>query len=390
MALPLSYNWRNLLVRKLSTTLTFVVVAVIVFVLAVLLSFAAGIQASLAITGSNRNVLVLAKGATSESTSIILPAEAARLPQTPGVARAGDGRLMLSEEINVQTLVPRRDPGDPPAAVAVRGVDAIAFDVHSAVTIVEGRSFESGALEVIVGVAAERRFADLNIGDDVTLGRNSNRQFRIVGLFTAGGSALESEIWAPRTIVADVYDRRIISSALMRIAPESSVEAAIEYVRGPTVELAAKTETDYYEDLTKKTQEIVTLTVALVTLMAVGAVFAVANTMYAAVDRRRREIAMLRTLGFDRWSVVISFLLESVMICVPAAAAGLLGSLAFSGRRQDFLSEYTWTVLAYELKVTPEIVASALILAVIVAVAGAAAPALRASRTNVLEALRKA
>lgn len=390
MPLPLSYNWRNLMVRKLSTILTFLVVAVIVFVLAVLLSFAAGIQASLSTTGSSRNVLVLAKGATSESTSIILTAEAARLPQTPGIARTDDGQQLLSEEISVQAMIPRRETGAPPAGVAVRGVDPIAFQVHVGVELANGRMFEQGGLEALVGVAAQRRFAGLEVGQEITLGKLSNRKFRIAGTFSAGGSALESEIWAPRSMIADVYDRRIISSALMRIAPEASVDAAIQYVRGPTVGLAAKTQTEYYRELSQKTQEIVTLTIALVSLMAIGAVFAVANTMYAAVDRRRREIAMLRTLGFDRRSIVLAFLLESVFICVPAAAAGLGASMAFSGRRQDFLSEYTWTVLAYELKITPEIVVASLVLAVMVAVLGAAAPALRASRTNVLEALRKA
>lgn len=390
MVLPLSYNWRNIFVRKLSTALTVAVVAVVVFVLAVLLSFAAGIRAALASGAARNNVLVLAKGATAESTSIILSDEAGRLVQTPGVLRNERGIPLISEEIVVQTNVPRRGDNAVPAAIGVRGVDDIALEVHNEVTLVEGRMFRQGTHEVIVGQAARKRFADLQVGSELLLGRQTDRAFRVVGIFSAAGGALESEVWAPRTMVSDVYARRLISSALLRIADPSGVQPAIDYISGPTVNLAAKTETEYYDDLSSKTQEIVTLTTVLVGLMAVGAVFAVANTMYAAVDRRRQEIAMLRTLGFEKNSIILAFLLESVLLCVPAAGLGLLGSMAFSGRGQDFLSDTTWTVLAYEMRMTPGIIAGALLLALFLGILGALAPALRAARIPVIEALRKA
>lgn len=394
MALPLYYNWRNLLRRRMSSSLTFVVVTTVVFVLSVLLSFAAGIRASLAASGSTRNVLVLKPGATSESTSMILQDEVGRLVQTPGIAQDADGEPLISRELCVQTNMPRRAMGGfeegSQANVAVRGVDPVAFAVHQNVRIVEGRVSQPGAMEAIAGRAAQQRYGNLDIGDELRLGRGGNREYKIVGVFESGGGALESEIWAPRTLVADTYNRHFVSSVVLRLADNASGEAAIRYIDGPSVQLEAKLEIEYYEDLSTKTQEIVWLTTILVGIMAMGAVFAVANTMYAAVDGRRREIAMLRTVGFSKSSIIIAFMMESVLICLTACVMGLGISLFVSGSRQDFLSDTTWTVLAYELRVTPQIAVSAIVVSTLVGVAGALVPALKASRIKVIEALRKA
>lgn len=390
MTLPLAYNWHNLFVRKLSTTLTFIVVAVVVLVLSVLLSFAAGIRASLAASGSLRNLIVLRPGSTAESTSIIQPDEAARLVQSPGVARDAGGQLMISYELCVQTSIPRRGSKGTMANVAVRGVENVAFGVHEEVKLIEGRRFSQRALEVIVGKAARERYSDLQPGGEVVIGRLSNRKFKVVGVFEAGGGALENEIWAPRTMLADSYHRRFNSSAVIRLADPNAADEAIRYINGSAVNLEAKRETAYYDELASKTREIVVLTTVLVGIMAIGAIFAVANTMYAAVDGRRREIAMLRTIGFSRGSIMIAFVIESLLICVLACLFGLGLSLLFSGARQDFLSDATWTVLAYELKVTPGVMLTALALAVFVGVGGALAPAVRAARTQIIEALRKA
>ncbi len=390
MALPLSYNWRNLFVRKLSTTLTFVVVTVVVCVLSVLLSFAAGMRASLAASGSPRNLIVLKPGATAESTSFITPEEAARLVQTPGIDRDAAGRLLISHELCVQTSIPRRGPKGTMANVGVRGVDEIAFEIHSELRLVAGRRFQPGLLEVVVGKAAQERYTGLDVGGEVVIGRLGNRPFTVVGVFDAGGSAIESEIWAPRTAVADSYNRRFTTSALLRLANAEAIQPAIDYIRSPAVNLDAKRETAYYAELAAKTREIVFLTTILVGIMAIGAMFAVANTMYAAVDSRRREIAMLRTIGFPRQSIMAAFVVESLLICTTACVFGLAMSMLASGSRQDYLSDTTWTVMAFELKVTPGILATALALATFVGAFGALFPAMRAARVPVIEALRKA
>jgi putative ABC transport system permease protein len=395
MALPLSYNWRNLTARRFSTGLTFVVVGIVVFVLAILLSFAAGIKRSLVVSGSRQNVIVLKPGCTSESTSILRPEEARQLIQVPGVARAAEndcnvpvGTPLVSDEISIQASLTRAADGSV-ANVAVRGVDSEAFLVHPDVRLARGCLFQPGAREAIVGEAAWQRFAGLELGDEIRLGRRGNHVYRIVGIFRAGGGALESEIWAPRTRVEDSYFRPYLSSVCLRLADPADAPRAVAYINGPTVGLEGRTETAYYDELARKTRDIVALTVTLVTIMACGAVFAVANTMYGAVDNRRREIAMLRTLGFGRGAIVLAFVLEALFVCAAACACGLGASLLFNGSRQDFLSDATWTVLAYELRITPDIVAAALGLALLVGTVGAAGPALRAARTNILQAVRK-
>ena len=390
MPLPLYYNWRNLAVRRLSTTLTFIVVAAVVFVLTCLLSFAAGIRASLAASGSRNNLLVLAPGATAESTSMIPPDEVNRLVQTPGVARDASGNLLMSREVCVQTSIPRKGANGALANVAVRGVDDVAFDIHSELQLVEGRRFQGGALEVLVGRAAQARYQNLQIGDQLPLGKLGTRTFRIVGVFETSGSALESEIWGPRTTIADAYGRRFVSSALLRLDDDFPADEAIAYINGPAVNLDGKRETRYYEELASKTQEIVLLTTILISIMAVGASFAVANTMFASVDGRRREIAMLRTIGFGRGSIFAALVAEALLICVPACAAALAASMFLDGLKQDFLSDATFTVLAYELKVTPSTVGTALAVAIVVALTGAVAPAVKAGRTRIIESLRKA
>jgi putative ABC transport system permease protein len=391
VALPLTYNWRNLFVRKLSTSLTFAVVSIIVAVLSILLSFAAGINESLRSTGNPANIIVLRTGATAESTSIINQAESNRVLQAPNIAQDATGRAMVSQELCAQTTLPRRD-GRGIANVAVRGVDVIAFELHKEVRLTVGRMFEPGKLEVIVGKAAQERYQRLGLGEVVPMGRSGDREYKVVGVFESNGSAMESEIWAARTNIMDSFRRQFVSSVVVQVKDASLAREAVGYIQGPAVRLKAKTETEYYEDLTSKTREIVILTSVLITLMGIGAVFAVANTMYAAVDSRRREIAMLRTIGFLRRSIITAFVLESLLICMSACLCGLVVAAFVSGMiaKQDFLSDTTWTVLAYDLKMTPWTIGVALALAASVGIVGGLAPALRASRTRIIEALRKA
>lgn len=388
MTLTIKYNWRNLWVRKLSSGLTLLVVATLILILAYLLAFAGGVQSAIEVTGWPQNIIVLKPGATAESTSIIVPTETPSLVQTPGVARNAAGELLISQEMSVQTDIPRRNGGGK-ANVAVRGVDPIAFDVHPEVRVTEGRMFDVGALEALVGKAAQQRYVGLNVGDEVAMGRSKDRHYKVVGIFEARGGAYESEIWAPRTRIADSYQRPLISSASLRLERPELADAAIKCIDGPAIKLSGRTEPAYYKDLTTTTAQLAQLALGLVYIMGVGAVFAVANTMFASVDRRRREIAMLRTIGFSRLAIVTSFLAESILLCASAATIGVLASLSFSGQRDDYLSSATYTVFAFERRVTPEIVLTCYGLAVLVGLVGALFPAIRAARVQIIEALRK-
>lgn len=389
MAMPLSYNLRNLAVRRLSTALTVVVIAVVIFVLVWMLAFAGGIRDSLKAGGWSQNMIVLKPGATAESTSIIRHLEAQRVVQTPGIASNAAGDLLVSQELCVQTNIRRRGGGRL-ANVAVRGIDPIAFDVHPEIRIIEGRGLQDGELECLVGKTARAHFEGLDIGDELVMGRVGHHSYRIVGVFESNGSSMESEVLARRSMITNSFNRDFVSSIVIRLHDASHTPAASAYIESPAVALDGRSEPKYFSDLSTRMLEIVKLTSVLVAIMAIGAAFAVANTMYAAVDGRRREIAMLRTLGFSRGSILTSFLLESMLIGLIGCGVGLLASAYFNGQRQDFLSDTTWTVLAFEMRVTPEIVSIALFISLGVAVFGALAPALRASRVRVIEALRKA
>jgi len=386
--LPLSYNWHSLFVRKQSALLTFVVVATLVFVLSVLLSFIAGLRESVAASGSADSIIVLAPGATAESTSLILPEQVARLTQVEGVRLDDSGMPMLSLETYVQTMLVKKGSRTP-AYVGVRGVDDIAFELHRGVRVVQGRRFKSGMREVIVGKAALARYEGIMPGSEVALGRLGNQTFSVVGVFEANGGALENEIWAPRTILADSYDRHFISSVYLEVAKDKSPAEILARITGPSSNLGARTESDYYEELLVKTREVVSLATFLVAVMSMGAIFAMANTMFAAVDGRRQEVAMLRTLGFGRWSIGFSFVTESFLLCAGATAIGLLGSIVTSGAPQDFLSDASWTAFAYERRVTPKICVVALGVSTMVGVLGALLPAWRATRIQAAAALRR-
>lgn len=390
MGLTFAYNIRNLLVRKLSSGLTFLVITALVLVLTGLLMFAAGIRDALEISGWPQNVLVLKPGATAESTSILVPTETARLVQTPGIARNAAGELLISNELSVQTDLPRRGPGGGKANVAVRGIDLIGFDVHPEVKIVDGRVFDTGALEAVVGKAASERYQGLRLGDEFTMGRSKNRTYKVVGIFEARGGAFESEIWAPRQRVSDSFHRPLVSSAALRLERPDLAPAAIEYIKSAAVDLSGRTEPEYYRELAASTAKLATLALGLVFVMGIGAAFAVANTMFASVDRRKREIAMLRTIGFRRRTIITSFLTESILLCVIACIAGLaVAAATLGGARKDFLSDASYTVFAYEMRVTPSVVVTSLLVAVGVGFVGALFPALRAARVRIIEALRK-
>jgi len=222
------------------------------------------------------------------------------------------------------------------------------------------------------------------------LGRSRNRPFRVVGVFEAGGGALENEVWASRSALGDAYNRRFVSSAVLRLEHPDRADEAIRYINGSTVRLDARREPEYYAELSARVRQMVLLVSLLVGVMAFGAVFAVANTMYAAVDGRRREIAMLRAIGFGRVAIVVAFLLESFALCTLACAAGLTASLYFTRPQQAFMSDISWTSYTYDPKLTAGTLLTALGLALAVGMIGGVAPAIKGARTRIIEALRKA
>ncbi len=395
MALPISYHWRNLFTRRTTTVLTVLVVMVVVAALSWILGFGAALRSSLHVARDPRKLIVLRAGSTSESNSALTIPEYNKLTQLANVDQdPATGTPLISPEMLVQVSLPRIGGGRRgDANVAVRGVTPIAFQVHTIVKLVAGSQFGTGGQELIVGRRAAEQFGGLQLGDTVNLGFGSNRGYKVVGMFTADGGPLESEIWGYLPSLMNAYNRSMYSSAALRIRTAADPQAVVDQVRGPAIALDGKTESAYWTEQTSLVMVYMSIVGVLVGVMAVAAVFAIANTMFAAVAGRTREIAMLRTIGFRRGHILLGFILEAVL---QALLGGILGCVAcaawlrFIGRTKDVYGASSFTTLAFDIRLTAPVVVAALAVVTVVGALGAYVPARRAARLDVITALRQA
>lgn len=401
MALPISYHWRNLFVRKTTTILTVLVVTAVIATFAWMFSFTLALDESLSVAGDPEKLIVLRAGSDSETQSALPIPDFNRLAQLRDVARHPDtGEALISPEVTVQVRLPRKsDAGRTAANVAVRGVLNVAFDVHRNVRIAEGRTFDTGAREVIVGLAASRQFTGLEIGDLLELGFGGDRGYTIVGHFSADGGPLESEVWGYLPSIKDAYNRSMYSSASLRVRPveereqDALASAAIAEIQGPAIQLSARTERNYWQSQSTRIQAYLTVAYLLLIFMSLAAVIAIAITMFSAVAGRAREIGMLRTLGFSRAHILGGFVLEALILCTIGAVLGCLvcaGWLAVFGGTKDMFGTSTFTALAFDIRLTPWTVVGSLVAVAVVGTLGALFPAWRASRLHVVDVLREA
>jgi putative ABC transport system permease protein len=393
MALPFSYHWRNLFVRKSTTLLTILVVTAVVGVFTWMLSFSRALSGSLAVASDPDKIIVIKPGATSEGSSAIAVDDFNKLNQVSQVARDEAGEALISPEALVQVQLPRlRDHGKTAANVAVRGVTDKAFLVHRNVKLL-GPVFSTGGLEVVVGLSAARQFGGLGIGQTIDLGYGGNRGFKVVGYFSAEGGPLESEIWGYLPTLLNAYNRTMYSSASMRLRAGADAKAAIAQIKGPSIQLAAQTEADYWQNQSRLIRVYLMIARVLIAIMCVAAVLSIANTMFSAVAGRTREIAMLRTIGFSRRQILTGFLLEAVLLSLLGGALGCIACaawLSLVGNTKDMFGASTFTTLAFEIHLVPWVMGMALSAVALVGVVGAFVPALRASRIGVVQALREA
>jgi putative ABC transport system permease protein len=393
MSLPLKYHWRNLFVRRTTTLLTVLVVAAVVSTLTWLLGFVFELRGAMAVASDPHKLVVLQRGAISETNSSISPDEYNRLSQLADVEVDPDsGTTLISPEMFWQTQLPRiRDKGASSANVAVRGVTPIAFKVHKTVHLVEGRMFSTGEPEVIVGKSAAKQFAGLETGASLSLGWGENRSYRVVGIFSADGGPLESEIWAYLPSLQSAYSRTSYSAANMRLKPDADIDAVIKQIEGSAIQLSAQREGDYWRAQSQSIVMYQRVCYVLVGMMGIAAVFSIANTMFAAVAGRSREVAMLRTIGYKRHHIMSGFVIEAVMLALIGGVAGCIACalwLEWIGHTKDMINNNSFTSLALEIHLTPTIVVVALGVVAIVGAAGALVPAGRAARMATVSALR--
>ncbi|MCU0752921.1 MAG: ABC transporter permease [Akkermansiaceae bacterium] len=363
-------------------------IAGVVGVLVGVLAIAEGFRRAMTVSGSPEVAIVLRSGADSEMTSG-LDREAIRtISDAPGVARGAGGPLS-SAELFVIINLPKRSTGTD-ANVPLRGVEQSGFDVRGNIVMIEGRRFETGKNEVIVGAGAARAFAGLDVGKQIKVGQNV---WDVVGIFTAGGGIAESEIWTDTAVLQPAYNR--LNNFQAVYARLSSAAAFQEFkdalTTNPQLSVKVQRQTEFYEEQsTAVTRFITTIGVFIASLMALGALFGALNTMYSAVAGRTREISTLRALGFGATPVVFSVLTESVLLSI---IGGLIGAgaawLLFDGYRASTINWQTFSQVTFAFRVSPVLLGQAILFATAIGILGGLFPAIRAARLPIAAGLRE-
>ncbi|MGH9930888.1 MAG: ABC transporter permease [Pyrinomonadaceae bacterium] len=385
MALPLKYNFRNITVRKASTLATAFTIGLTVGVFLMVMALARGIDLTLTSSGEPLNVIVLREGSTAELNSAVTREQLNDLIYLDGVAREGDQPLAAPELL---TLIYKARKGMSQGAnVTIRGVGPMSNKLRSGYQTVAGRMFQAGMTEAIVSRRIAERFQGFDIGDKF---RVQTTDYTVVGLFEAGGKAFESEIWVDVNSLQSTTKRDTFSSVLLRAKDEPALQSLSKRISGDQrLHLKAVPERTFYEDQQGAASGFLKgVAVFIAFIMAVGAGFAGMNTMYAAVARRTKEIGTLRVLGFSRVSILISFVLESLVIAIIGVAIGILLALPLNLVSTGTANFTTFSEIAFNFRVTPGLMLSALIFGVGIGFLGSLLPSVRAARFKIVDALR--
>jgi putative ABC transport system permease protein len=386
MAIPIRYNIRNLKLRKGLTIMTSLGIALTVTTAIFLMALLAGLDRAFVTSGDAQNVLVMRKGSQAELSGGFDAALFPTLKTLPGIAKDSHGDPMASGEWVVVIVLPRAD-GTGEVNVTVRGMMPDGLELRPKVKIIEGRWFNQGQREVVVSESIKKRFAHANIGDTLQFGKGP---WTVVGVFDAGGSAYESEIWGDVNQMASDFDRQGgFASAYLRATDPVSADALKHRVSDDQrLKLEGMLETEYYAKQTSSGAPIKYIGWVVAIIMAIGSSFAAMNTMYAAVAYRSREIATLRVIGFSRPSILTSFVFESVLLSLLGAAVGIVLMLPFNGMTTGTSNAVTFSEIVFSLRMTPVVVGVAIAFAIIMGLFGGMAPAWHAARRDILGALR--
>jgi putative ABC transport system permease protein len=388
VAIPISYNLRNLAVRKTTTIMTALGIGLTVAVLLAVLALVNGLETAFEASGHPLNVMVLRKGSDSELASNFTRAAYQDLKVKPGITRSRSGEPMASLEIVTVISLPRVDNPDG-MNVTLRGLSPVGIEMRDQVRLLSGRWFETGKREVVVGRSIVSRFAGATIGRSIRFGRGD---WRVVGIMDAGRSASNSEIFADLNQVSSDFNRaEVLSSALVRATDPVAVKALINDIRDDRrLNCGARTEKEYYEQQTNSGRPIQFVGLLVAIIMAVGASFAAMNTMYASVARRAREIGTLRVLGFSRGGILFSFFLESLLLAGLGGVLGCLLVLPLNGMETGIGNFVTFSEIAFDFRVSPAIMVTGVVFSLIVGALGGVFPARAAARKEILNALREA
>lgn len=389
MAIPIVYNLRSVRARWTSAIVAVLGIAGTVGVFVAMLSLARGFKATLVSSGSVDNAIVMRAGATSEMTGGVGIDAVKIIQDAPGIARGADGQPLVTAEVVLVAPIPLISTGTD-ANVQVRGVSKNVLEIRNKVKIVQGRMFQPGLNEVVVGKNANTSYAGLTLGNTISLG---NVKWQVVGVFDAGGSSFDSEIWADAHLLGPAYNRpdTFFQSVTVHLAsPDSLQQLKDALTSDPRLNVDVSREIDYYSKQSTRLTSLITILGGLIAfIMAIGAVFGALNTMYSAVAERGREIATMRALGFGGPSVVFSFVIEALLIAFVGGLLGCLVVLPLNGLTTGAMNLQTFSHLAFAFKITPELLVKGVIFALVMGFVGGLLPAVRAARRPVAQALRE-
>jgi putative ABC transport system permease protein len=388
MKIPLKYNVRNLLVRKGTTLMTIASIAFVVLVYVGVLAMAGGLRAAFSAAGDPSNVVVLRDGARSEVESFFGQEKERLLVSLPGVARDAQGQPLATGQALILQIL-KRGGGGGETNVSIRGVEPAAFAIRGQVRVIDGRRFEPGKAEVIVGRSLAAVYPSLRLGSTVNFG---HVPYKVVGIFAAGGSSFESEVWGAVADLNGAFHRiSSYSSALLHAASPADAKELIARIKGDQqLHLTALAEPQYYaEQANVASTQFIVLGNLLAVFLAVGACFAAANTMFAQVSARGHEIGTLRALGFRRHSILLAFVIEAAVLGLVAGVAGSLLALPLNGVTAATMNGVTFSEITFSLRTAPWILGMGVLLALATGVVGGFPAAWSAARRPITELLRE-
>lgn len=386
MPIPISYSFRNLWTRRMTTVLTVSGMAMVVFVFAATLMLADGLQKTLVETGSPDNVVVIRRASQSEVQSGVERLQASIIESRPEVALGGDGRPLLAKELVVLINLPKRG-SKKPANVVIRGIGQASLAIRPQVKLTIGRMPRPGSAEIIAGAGIAKRFEGAGLGEHL---RFAQRDWTVVGIFDAGSTGYSSEIWGDADQLMQSFRRPVYSSVTFRLKNSAlfdTLKTALE--SDPRMTVEAKRETKYYLDQSEAMAKFLRiLGLALTVIFSLGAVIGAMITMYAAVANRVVEIGTLRALGFQRRSILLAFVMEALFL---GLLGGLTGLFAASFLQLLTISTMNWqsfAELSFSFALSADVALKSILFALFMGLAGGLLPAFRAARMNIVDALR--
>ncbi len=388
MAIPIVYNLRSMRARWVSAVVAVLGIAGTVGVFLAMLALARGFRATLVSSGSHDNVLIRRSGASSEMDSGITLDQIKVIQDKPGIAHEG-GQPLVSPEVVVITAFPLIASGTD-ANVQVRGLSEVVLKVRKNVHIVQGRFFQPGLAELVIGKNVASTYEGLELGKPVKFGGGT---WNIVGVFDAGGSAFDSEIWCDSRVLNQVYQRpdNLFQDVTVKLTSSDAFGALKDSITAdPTLTVQLDREDEYYARQSQVLTTLITVLGSIVALiMGIGAVIGALNTMYSAVAERSREIATMRAIGFGGGSIVVSFIFEALLIAFIGGVVGCLSVLKLNGVTTSTLNMQTFSHLAFAFRITPPLLGIGLVFALLMGFVGGVPPAVRAATRPVATALRE-